>query len=188
MKIKEFAEARNLVPGKVVDEFRKNFPGQKWSVDSELPPEFLAQSQQYEEVDSHRQEPIGVVNEAPITKVDEAFNAAAYKLTEAERATQDKAIEVREAQSELIGEAVGAKDALTFVRCYIRGKQAILDEFTKQTIQSTDTLLDSIDTEVFKLAEEAAEALGKSIRQKELTTQKLKELRSRVAGLSKIKS
>lgn len=42
MIVKEFAQALNKVPGKVVDELRRQYAEQKWTVDSQVPDEILA--------------------------------------------------------------------------------------------------------------------------------------------------
>jgi hypothetical protein len=68
---------------------RRQYPKQKWTVDSQVPDEILARFRDITNSErlQPQQSPIADVPEATITKADEAIQQASYKLTAADKET-----------------------------------------------------------------------------------------------------
>ncbi|BAZ02943.1 hypothetical protein NIES37_69560 (plasmid) [Tolypothrix tenuis PCC 7101] len=185
MTIKEYAESIGIKPGKLVDEFRKNFPGQTWTINSQLPEEFLAAHSKVKQ-DQHQQQatqPFNGMGEATITKADEAIQQASYKLTAADKQTISGAIAVQNEQSKILGASTGVTGALLFMESLIAAKGTVLDAFAEQSLLEVDNQIAEIDQSLINLAEEASTRLGESIRNKEQLKQRLNSLRHRVSSM-----
>lgn len=183
MTIKEYAESIGIKPGKLVDEFRKNFPGQTWTMNSSLPDEFLAAHSKVKQDQQQRAQPFNGMGEATITKADEAIQQASYKLTAADKQTISGAIAVQNEQSKILGASTGVTGALLFMESLIAAKGTVLDAFAEQSLLEVDNQIAEIDQSLINLAEEASTRLGESIRKKEQLKQRLNLLRERVSSM-----
>lgn len=185
MIVKEFAQALNKVPGKVVDELRRQYPEQKWTVDSLVPEEILARFQDITNSErlQPQQSPVADIPEATITKADEAIQQASYKLTAADKETISGAIAVQNEQSKILGASTGVTGALLFMESLIGAKGTVLDAFAEQSMLEVDNQITEIDQSLINLAEEASTRLGESIRKKEQLKVRLNSLRERVSSM-----
>ncbi|MBW4565194.1 MAG: hypothetical protein KME32_29695 [Mojavia pulchra JT2-VF2] len=179
MTIKEYAESIGMKPGKLVDEFRKNFPGQAWTVNSLMPEEFLKPNTNH----NPQQTPVAGMEEAAITKASEAIQQASYKLTAADKQTISGAIAVQNEQSKILGASTGVTGALLFMESLIAAKGTVLDAFAEQSMLEVDNQIAEIDQSLINLAEEASTRLGESIRKKEQLKVRLNSLRERVSSM-----
>ncbi|MCC5616619.1 hypothetical protein LC605_16375 [Nostoc sp. CHAB 5836] len=181
MTIKEYAEAKGIKPGKLVDEFRKNFPGETWTINSSLPEEFLKADPT--NIHTAQQSPVADMGEAAITKASEAIQQASYKLTAADKETISGAIAVQNEQSKILGASTGVTGALLFMESLIGAKGTVLDAFAEQSMLEVDNQISEIDQSLINLAEEASTRLGESIRKKEQLKVRLNSLRERVSSM-----
>ncbi|MHC5729021.1 MAG: hypothetical protein ACYTXY_33875, partial [Nostoc sp.] len=154
MIVKEFAQALNKVPGKIVDELRRQYPEQKWTVDSQVPDEILARFQDITNSErlQPQQSPIADIPEATITKADEAIQQASYKLTAADKETISGAIAVQNEQSKILGASTGVTGALLFMESLIGAKGTVLDAFAEQSMLEVDNQITEIDQSLINLA------------------------------------
>ncbi|BAY65612.1 hypothetical protein NIES22_57190 [Calothrix brevissima NIES-22] len=183
MTIKEYAESIGIKPGKLVDEFRKNFPGETWTINSQLPEEFLAAHSKIKQDQKPDSQPFNGMGEATITKADEAIQQASYKLTAADKQTISGAIAVQNEQSKILGASTGVTGALLFMESLIAAKGTVLDAFAEQSLLEVDNQIAEIDQSLINLAEEASTRLGESIRKKQQLKQRLNLLRERVSSM-----
>ncbi|MBD2505327.1 hypothetical protein [Anabaena azotica] len=192
--IKEFAEQRGIKPGKLVDEFRKKYPGQGWTVHSELPSEFVQTAQNFEEQVTNQSQqtqsaPAAGMGEGQITKADEALEQASYKLSQADQATLAEAAETQMLQSDVLGTAYGVQAGLKFTSSFVKGRASVLEVITEENLNHTEECLSSVDDSMLELANQSTEILGNSIRLREKTKAKRQQLLERVNRLtSRIKS
>ncbi|MCC5619401.1 hypothetical protein LC605_30930 [Nostoc sp. CHAB 5836] len=182
------AQALNKVPGKIVDELRRQYPEQKWTVDSLVPEEILAKFRDItNSANSERlqpqQTPVADIPSASITKASEAIQQASYKLTAADKETISGAIAVQNEQSKILGASTGVTGALLFMESLIGAKGTVLDAFAEQSMLEVDNQITEIDQSLINLAEEASTRLGESIRKKEQLKTRLNLLRERVSSM-----
>ncbi|MBE9037002.1 hypothetical protein IQ246_18215 [aff. Roholtiella sp. LEGE 12411] len=180
MIVKELAQALNKVPGKIVDELRRQYPRENWTVESQVPEEILAKFQDITNRTSQTQQPpIAPIAEATIIKSDEAIQQVSHKLTAADREIASELLNVQNELYTALGTATGITSALTFMNSCTGARGDVLDAYTEQTISLVDEQLAGIDQSIYGFAEEATKRLGETIRKKQRLQLRLKTLKER---------
>lgn len=189
MTIAEYAQSKGIEAGILLTELKKKYPGQKLTMASQLPDEFAKAAQNFEEgVTNPSQQaqsaPDLGMRESQITKADEALEQASYKLSQADQATLAEAAETQMLQSDVLGTAYGVQAGLKFTSSFVEGRAKVLEAITEENLNHTEECLSLVDNSMLELANQSSEILGNSIRLREKTKAKRKQLLERVNRLT----
>lgn len=189
--IKQYAEANNIQPNKLLNYLIPKYPKAGLSLGSQLPEDFAQYADEIakiaEKVHEQSKAPAAAsIGEGAITTVDEAVQSANYKLTEADRVTTQQTVDIQTTGSKLLGQATGVNAALQFMEGMVTGKQMVFNTVNELGMEQLEQSLEEINQSAFSLSNTASNCLGKQISLQERLQEKMKRLQENVAKMGAV--
>jgi hypothetical protein len=189
--IKQYAEANNIQPNKLLNYLIPKYPKAGLNLGSQLPENFAKYADEIagmvEKVQEQNNPPAAAsIGEGAITTVDEAVQSANYKLTEADRVTTQQTVDIQTTGSKLLGQATGVNAALQFMEGMVTGKQMVFNTVNELGMEQLEQSLEEINQSAFSLSNTASNCLGKQISLQERLQEKMKRLQENVAKMGAV--
>lgn len=189
--IKQYAESNGIQPNKLVNYLIVKYPKAGLNLNSELPEDFAKHAEEIAKLAEKIQEdsqaiPAANIGEGAIATVDQAVQAANYKLTQAHQVTVQQTIDIENAGMQLLGKATGVNSALKFLEGMVEGNQVVFNQVNENKMEQLENTLEEINQSAFSLSNTASSCLGKQINLQQRLQEKMKRLQENVAKMGAI--
>ena len=183
--IKQYAEASNIQPNKLLNYLIPKYPRAGLKLESSLPEDFAQYADEIakfaEKVQEQSKTPATAnIGEGAITTTDQAIEQASYKLIQSERLVTEETIAVRRSIGDLTYGAAGVELGLRNLGTLIKSEQAVVAAFQEQALDFAEEQLRLTEQAVIDLASEAGDILGKQVKQKTSVDGRVEEMRTRL--------